>query len=104
MGNKIAPSLILDSQANSIFPFLPLQNWDVINTAVLTGRQISQAMKVFIVSQAGKAADVTLQSSCHSEEESVLKVRLLDLPLEIQKLQMLLLLMYSGLMMQNLVL
>jgi hypothetical protein len=65
---------------------LSLQNWDVINTAVLTGRQISQAMKVFIVIQAGKVADVTLQSSCHSEEESVLKVRLLDLLLELQKL------------------
>jgi transmembrane protein 132 len=63
-----------------------LQNWDVINTAVLTGRQVSQAMKVFIVSQAGKVADVTLQSSGHSEEESVLKVRLLDLLLELQKL------------------
>jgi transmembrane protein 132 len=62
-----------------------LQNWDVINTAVLTGRQVSQAMKVFIVSQAGKVADVTLQSSCHSEEESVLKVRLLELLLELQK-------------------
>lgn len=47
----------------------------MINTAVLTGRQVSQAMKVFIVSQAGKVADVTLQSSCHSEDESVLKVR-----------------------------
>ena len=45
-----------------------------MNTAVLTGRQVSQAMKVFIVSQAGKVADVTLQSSCHSEDESVLKV------------------------------
>lgn len=45
-----------------------------MNTAVLTGRQVSQAMKVLIVSQAGKVADVTLQSSCHSEDESVLKV------------------------------
>lgn len=45
-----------------------------MNTAVLTGRQVSQAMKVFIVSQAGTVADVTLQSSCHSEDESVLKV------------------------------
>ena len=51
-----------------------LQNWEVMNTAVLTGRQVSQAMKVFIVSQAGTVADVTLQSSCHSEDESVLKV------------------------------
>nr|CAD7404585.1 unnamed protein product [Timema cristinae] len=49
------------------------QSWGVMNTAVLTGRQVSQAMKVFIVSQAGKVADVTLQSSCHSEDESVLK-------------------------------
>lgn len=45
-----------------------------MNTAVLTGRQVSQGMKVFIVSQAGTVADVTLQSSCHSEDESVLKV------------------------------
>lgn len=45
-----------------------------MNTAVLTGRQVSQAMKVFIVSQAGKVADVTLQSSCHAEDESVIKV------------------------------
>lgn len=50
------------------------QNWEVLNTAVLTGRQVSQAMKVLIVSQAGQVADVTLQSSCHSEDESVLKV------------------------------
>lgn len=45
-----------------------------MNTAVLTGRQVSQAMKVFIVSQAGKVADVTLQSSCQAEDESVIKV------------------------------
>lgn len=50
------------------------QNWEVLNTAVLTGRQVSQAMKIFIVSQAGKAADVTFQASCHSEDDSVLKV------------------------------
>lgn len=48
-----------------------------MNTAVLTGRQVSQGMKVFIVSQAGTVADVTLQSSCHSEDESVLKVNAL---------------------------
>jgi transmembrane protein 132 len=50
------------------------QSWEVLNTAVLTGRQVSQAMKVFIVSRAGKVADVTLQASCRSVEESVLKV------------------------------
>lgn len=50
-----------------------------MNTAVLTGRQVSQAMKVFIVSQAGKVADVTLQSSCQAEDESVIKVTVLKL-------------------------
>ncbi|GLH03410.1 Uncharacterized protein GBIM_09319 [Gryllus bimaculatus] len=65
----------LDVQKDDIQAVLPIsKNWEVMNTAVLTGRQVSQAMKVFIVSQAGKVADVTLQSSCHSEDESVLKV------------------------------
>lgn len=53
---------------------LHFQNWELMNTAVLTGRQVSQVMKVFIVTQAGKVADVTLQSSCHAEDESVIKV------------------------------
>lgn len=45
-----------------------------MNTAVLTGRQVSRAMKVLIVSQAGKVADVTLQSSCSCTDEAALKV------------------------------
>lgn len=45
-----------------------------MNTAVLTGRQVYQAMKVFIVSQSGQVADITLQTSCHSEDENVIKV------------------------------
>ncbi|XP_024939788.1 uncharacterized protein LOC107266718 isoform X3 [Cephus cinctus] len=65
----------LEIQKDDIQAVLPIsKNWEVMNTAVLTHRQVSQAMKVFIVSQAGKVADVTLQSSCHSEDESVLKV------------------------------
>jgi hypothetical protein len=52
-----------------------------MNTAVLTGRQVSQVMKVFIVTQAGKVADVTLQSSCHVEDESVIKVRGIFFPI-----------------------
>ncbi|CAG9860128.1 unnamed protein product [Phyllotreta striolata] len=62
-------------QKDDIQAVVPIsKNWEVLNTAVLTGIQVSQAMKVFIVSQAGKAADVTFQSSCYSEDESVLKV------------------------------
>nr|XP_008197339.1 PREDICTED: transmembrane protein 132B isoform X2 [Tribolium castaneum] len=64
-----------DVQKDDIQAVVPIsKNWEVLNTAVLTGRQVSQAMKVFIVSQAGKAADVTFQASCHSEDDSVLKV------------------------------
>ncbi|XP_046389656.1 uncharacterized protein LOC124158549 isoform X2 [Ischnura elegans] len=65
----------LEIQKDDVQAVLPIsKNWEVMNTAILTGKQVSQAMKVFIVSQAGKVADVTLQSSCHSGEESVLKV------------------------------
>lgn len=32
-------------------------------------------MKIFIVSRAGQVADVTLQASCRSLDESVLKVK-----------------------------
>lgn len=65
---------LLPEKYTSTSNFLFLQNWEVLNTAVLTGQQVSQAMKVFIVSQAGKAADVTFQASCHSEDDNVLKV------------------------------
>jgi len=51
-----------------------IQNWEIINTAVLTGKQISHAMKVFVVSYAGKISDVTRQSVCQIEDDSVLKV------------------------------
>jgi len=46
----------------------------VVNTAVLNGKQVSRPMKIFIVSRAGQVADVTLQASCRSFDESVLKV------------------------------
>ena len=47
---------------------------DLMNVAVLTGRQVSRPLKVFIVSQGGDVADVTLHSSCTSVDQSVLKV------------------------------
>ena len=58
-----------------IFVF-QFQSWEVVNTAVLDGKQVSRPMKVFIVSRAGQVADVTLQASCRSLDESVLKVSL----------------------------
>lgn len=46
----------------------------MLNTAILTGKQISQPLKVFVVSKSGRSGDVTLQSTCHSLDESSLKV------------------------------
>jgi transmembrane protein 132 len=54
--------------------FIKFQSWELMNTAVLTGRQVSQPMKVFMVSQGGEIADVTLHTSCHTSDDSALKV------------------------------
>ena len=45
-----------------------------MNTAMLTGRQVSQSMKIFMVSEAGSVADVTLHTSCSTADHSALKV------------------------------
>ncbi|XP_055322731.1 transmembrane protein 132E [Sitodiplosis mosellana] len=68
----IARFQIMKDDIQSILPIA--KDRELMNTAVLTGRQVYKAMKVFIVSQSGKVADITLQSSCHSEDESVIKV------------------------------
>lgn len=52
----------------------PFQSSELLNLAVLTGRQISRPLKVFLVSEAGTTADVTLRCSCKSRDESVIKV------------------------------
>ncbi|XP_063595333.1 transmembrane protein 132E-like [Penaeus indicus] len=63
---------ILKDEIQAVLPIA--KSWSVVNTAVLTGRQVSRAMKVLIVSQAGKVADVTLQSSCNCTDKAALKV------------------------------
>lgn len=65
----------LEINKDDIQAVLPIaKNWELMNTAVLTGRRVLQAMKAFIVTQDGKVADVTLQSSCNAEDESVIEV------------------------------
>ncbi|KRY11328.1 H(+)/Cl(-) exchange transporter 4 [Trichinella patagoniensis] len=46
----------------------------LVNTAVMTGKQIAIPMKVFGVSYAGVIREVTLSANCISKETSVLKV------------------------------
>ena len=53
---------------------LSMQRWELMNTAVLTGRQVSQPMKVLMVSQGGDVADITLHTSCSTPDMAALKV------------------------------
>ena len=46
---------------------------------MLTGAQVTEPLRVFMVSQSGDVADVTLKSSCRSADESVLKVSVTQL-------------------------
>ncbi|XP_054719094.1 transmembrane protein 132E-like [Uloborus diversus] len=65
----------LDIHKDDVQAVLPIaKSSQLLNTAVLNGKQVSLPMKVFVVSQAGKVGDVTFQSSCHSADESILKV------------------------------
>jgi transmembrane protein 132 len=65
----------LDVKKDDVQTVLPIsKRWQIMNTAVLTGRQVSQPLKIFIVSEAGKIADVTLHTSCHTNDDSALKV------------------------------
>jgi len=65
----------LDIKKDDVQTVLPIsKSWEIMNTAILTGRQVSQPMKIFIVSEAGKIADVTLHTSCHTSDVSALKV------------------------------
>ena len=54
--------------------FLQLKQSEIMNLAVLTGRQVAKQLKVFIVSHSGEIADVTLHSSCSSQDLLALKV------------------------------
>jgi len=65
----------LDINKDDVQIVLPIsKSWEMMNTAVLTGRQVSQSMKVFMVSEAGSVADVTLHTSCTTADHSALKV------------------------------
>ncbi|XP_022245421.1 transmembrane protein 132E-like isoform X1 [Limulus polyphemus] len=73
--DKVQMTSRLDIQKDDVHTVLPIaKSTQLLNTAVLTGKQVSQPMRVFVISQAGKVGDVTLQSSCHAADESILKV------------------------------
>lgn len=49
------------------------QDENLINTAVLSGKQIAMPMKIFAVTEGGDLNDVTSSSHCLSAESRVLK-------------------------------
>ncbi|GMR42015.1 hypothetical protein PMAYCL1PPCAC_12210, partial [Pristionchus mayeri] len=59
---------------DSIYAILPVsKSRQLINTAVLSGHQISLAMRIFSVSLGGATQDITSLSHCMSSESRVLK-------------------------------
>lgn len=51
-----------------------LQNTDILNTAVLTGKMVSVPVKTLAVEADGSVTDITNATRCRSTEEDVLKV------------------------------
>ncbi|XP_054169116.1 transmembrane protein 132E-like [Oppia nitens] len=65
----------LDIQKDNVLDVLAItKSHQLLNTALLTGRQVSHAMRIYMVSAVGRISDITLQSSCQSADESILKV------------------------------
>uniref|UniRef100_A0A672ZMY4 Si:dkey-1d7.3 n=1 Tax=Sphaeramia orbicularis TaxID=375764 RepID=A0A672ZMY4_9TELE len=69
------PGNVKDVVLTQIFSVLfPAQNTDILNTAVLTGKNVSVPVKTLAVEADGSVTDVTNYTSCRSTEEDVLKV------------------------------
>ena len=51
------------------------QTTELVNTAILTGHTQSWSLRIYSLSQAGHVTDITSQTTCHSGQEIVLKVR-----------------------------
>ncbi len=66
---------LIDIQKDVVAEILAItRRRELLNTALLNGRQVSRAMRVLQVSAAGSISDITFQCSCQSADESILKV------------------------------
>ena len=54
---------------------LLFQTTELVNMAILTGHTQSWSLRIYSLSQAGHVTDITSQTTCHSGQEIVLKVR-----------------------------
>lgn len=64
---------VANSIANSSVPLL--QDSEILNTAVLSGRTVAVPVKVVTVGTDGAVSDVTESVECRSTDELVIKVR-----------------------------
>jgi len=60
-----------------VFDILAVQTTEMVNTAVLSERIVSWPMHVYLLAHTGRATDITMQSTCRSRDERVLKVCML---------------------------
>lgn len=66
---------LIDIQKDVMEEIIAITNSkELLNTAVLNGRQISRKMRIYQVSAAGHISDITFQCSCQSIDESIIKV------------------------------
>lgn len=60
---------------NERFPFLtPVQDTDILNTAVLTGKKVVMPVRTVAVEEDGAVTDVSDYTDCSTTDEDVLKV------------------------------
>ncbi|XP_046910174.2 transmembrane protein 132C dtn isoform X3 [Dermatophagoides farinae] len=66
---------LIDIQKDVMEEIIAITNSkELLNTAILNGRQVSRTMRIYQVSAAGHISDITFQCSCQSIDESILKV------------------------------
>lgn len=66
---------LVDIQKDVVQEILAItKSRELLNTAILNGRQVSRTMRIYQVSAAGSINDITFQCSCQSADESIIKV------------------------------
>ena len=69
------------SMTVSCFFFLSLQDTEILNTAILTGKKVVMPVRTVAVEEDGEVTDVSDNTDCSSTDEDVLKVRVPPLAL-----------------------
>ena len=66
---------LIDIQKDVVQDILAItKSRELLNTAILNGRQVSRTMRIYQVSASGSISDITFQCSCQSADESIIKV------------------------------